>query len=515
MASDLATMLLSGNAAGVAMDPAMAQIAPDLQLAQAMTQQGISTAPAYPMQALGRLGQALAGAKIMSDATGQLQGIYGNAADAASRSLPQDHPLQGALKSPDPYARMVALQQYPKALLLLGEAKGVKPGEELRYPVPGTAPAAANTGGAAAAAEAAKNPALIARAGGIASAENPALIARAGATKAVQAPYEGGGDVVVQGPNGPVRIPATAATRAAIQPGGPQGVVRPPDEQVVGGPAAGIHVPGQAPAAGVGADNFAQRFAGVTGEPVKTPEFEGSVKGQQELYGEANKALGTVIGERITGGGKATYDKLNALDTMESALRTGGPNVITGPFAESILKGREALAGMGINVDWLKKGLPETEIISKMNAQLASASAKAMTGRPTQSEFNIWMRNNPGLVTSPQGTFALINVLRQQSQQDLDLSRLAMDKHNWDKWPQVEADYFKAHGLTNPLTGKLMRDEIAAARASGQGAPGVANTGGTPVPAVGSVVSGHRFLGGNPRDPKSWEQVNQGGKGGQ
>ncbi len=82
MASDLASALLSGDSSGLLANPQLAQILPRMRLAQALSEQGMSGAPASPWQAAGRLAQALAGAKITADTSGQLQDAFrGNAAE--------------------------------------------------------------------------------------------------------------------------------------------------------------------------------------------------------------------------------------------------------------------------------------------------------------------------------------------------------------------------------------------------------------------------------------------------
>jgi len=93
---------------------------------------------------------------------------------------------------------------------------------------------------------------------------------------------------------------------------------------------------------------------------------------------------------------------------------------------------------------------------------LASASAKAMTGRPTQFEFSAWMKNNPGLLTSKAGTQALTNILKQTTQQDIDIGRLAQNKGNWEHWADTVDDYYKKHPLISPFTNKAMAQEVAA-----------------------------------------------------
>jgi hypothetical protein len=169
-----------------------------MQLAQALSQQGMSGAPTTGWGLGGRLASALAGAAIQGDASSELTHLYEGGIDAASKALPPDHPLQPYLQSKNPLARMLGYKALDKALIQLSEPKGLRPGETLQYPT-GQPPVAANTGAAAAATEAAKNPPLIARAAG---------------TAAAKAPYEGGGEAVVNGQT----IPITAATRADMQP---------------------------------------------------------------------------------------------------------------------------------------------------------------------------------------------------------------------------------------------------------------------------------------------------------
>ncbi len=91
MASDLATALLSGQGAGLAADPMTAGIIPQISSAQEMMNQGMSGAPAYPMQAIGRLASVLAGVKMMNDATGDLSHVYG----IAQARVPRGYDARG------------------------------------------------------------------------------------------------------------------------------------------------------------------------------------------------------------------------------------------------------------------------------------------------------------------------------------------------------------------------------------------------------------------------------------
>lgn len=472
MASDLANMVAMGGNQGVMMDPEMAAISPQMQLAQMMSQQSLSTAPAYPMQAAARLAQALAGVKIGQDVQQNLAQFGGQTDAAIQKIYPADTPIGSLSRSDSPMARLMARQAFAKSLVLNSEFKGMKPDETLTMPT-------------------------IPRQGGspVASGSPDLAAAVAGAKAKAEADYKEGGDRVIRGPGGQLQtIPMTAADRLQqssaipIVPKPVQTVPAPSRPAVAetgaapGAPKVPDRVPAlpsTAPMSGAQSDqpaSVADRLAaaGIMGQPVKTPEYQGDVKGREELYGAANKAIGGVIAEHIEAGGKVARDKLNALDSIESAVRAFGPNVVTGPHAEFALRAKEALNGVGLNADWIDKGLPEAEIVTKMNAQLASASAKAMTGRPTQFEFASWQKNNPGLLTSKQGTLALTDILRQQTQNDIDLGKLAQQKNNWANWPDVADKFYESHGLTNPLTGKPMRAELAAARAGGGASQGAA-----------------------------------------
>ncbi len=129
-ASPLAAALLGGNGGDAAafLNPQMASAQQDLQLGQSLLEQGLSTAPASPWQALARVAQAGAGTYLRSGATNDLAKAYAHSADSAASTLPEGHPLRAALSSPDPVIRMQGLQAYQKALTLLSEPSNIEPG---------------------------------------------------------------------------------------------------------------------------------------------------------------------------------------------------------------------------------------------------------------------------------------------------------------------------------------------------------------------------------------------------
>lgn len=106
-------------------DPALAAALPDIQLGQSMQQQGLSTAPAYPMQAFGRLAQALAGGFVQRQATSALAEALGGQAEHMSAILKKVQPNNPLIPMlDDPMTRAWALQNMSKMVLAQQEVHG-------------------------------------------------------------------------------------------------------------------------------------------------------------------------------------------------------------------------------------------------------------------------------------------------------------------------------------------------------------------------------------------------------
>jgi hypothetical protein len=142
---------------------------------------------------------------------------------------------------------------------------------------------------------------------------------------------------------------------------------------------------------------------------------------------KAEEARGGAIGKRmadvIDAGGSHARNTLNNLNVMEDAIARGGDKIFTGPFAEEAQKLKQAYTNItGEKLD----GLQESEVVGKLNAFLAGEATKQISSRPAQFEFQTYLKNNPGLATSIEGTKKLINIMRQTTQQNIKLGRLAM-----------------------------------------------------------------------------------------
>ena len=171
------------------------------------------------------------------------------------------------------------------------------------------------------------------------------------------------------------------------------------------------------------------------------------IEEQTKAAGAAGEAKGKRVGEVIEAGGNAR-NTMNDLNTIEDAVRQGGDNIKYGPGAEYWNKAKQTL-----NNYFPQSGVAEADTIQKMNARLAAAAAKSMTARPSQLEFKTFVANNPGIMNSKEGTIALINILKQTAQHDIELGRLA-NRTNPNDWPDTEDRYYDEHPLRSPFTSK-------------------------------------------------------------
>ena len=107
-------------------------------------------------------------------------------------------------------------------------------------------------------------------------------------------------------------------------------------------------------------------------------------------------------------------------------------------------------------------GLGEVDTVNKMNTLLASAAAKSFTNRPTQYELKAMQAANPGMMNSKAGTLALLNILKQSAQQDVELGQLAQ-RANPNNWASQRDLYYARASVA------LTVHQQAAAAAAGPG----------------------------------------------
>jgi hypothetical protein len=179
---------------------------------------------------------------------------------------------------------------------------------------------------------------------------------------------------------------------------------------------------------------------------------------------------------------------------MDAALNRSGNFITTGPLAGQILRLKQGIANA---VGVTDPHIADAELISKLNAWLATDANKLLTSRGTQMEFSRFMEANPGLQNTPGGSKIMINYLGQLAQREIDESQLLYNVDGFKAQNQAIQDYEKKNPLLDPTTGQPL------------GASGVTKFAITP-PKVGDVEAGPggthaRFKGGDPSDPGSWE----------
>jgi hypothetical protein len=209
--------------------------------------------------------------------------------------------------------------------------------------------------------------------------------------------------------------------------------------------------------------------AQLIGQPyTKTPQ----VVMQQEsaLQHSIGEAKGKAIGGAITAGLSAPK-RIEAVDIIDEATKAGKGNVSSGPFAQRLLAGKEAL-GSALGIDL--KGVPEAEVIAKTAYPLAAELSRTINSRGgTQSEFLKGLQSVPSLLVSDTGRTMLTSIIRQQAQQDQQLGKLA-DSYNPKTdgpWSNVVEKFYNDHPLKSPFADRPLdqSDIDRANKESGEG----------------------------------------------
>jgi hypothetical protein len=385
-ASPLAAALLGGNENPAALDPTMLQVQPELSLASVLAKQGLDTSAAYPMQAIARPFQALAGVVMQQDALNTLKDAYGSAIQAAQNIYPPTTPLGKALASGNPIVAIGALNQIPKAELMREEPHALGPEQQLWAgggPVAGLSP----------------------------QQSVQYYGARAGAEAARRAPFEPGGEGMVQTPTGPQTIPLTAETRRQLQPGtGAKSPAAIPPSGQGASPAVAIPppppkpqsaVPLNAPAVSASSPALGATGQPVMGKPLPNPAIEPAVKvDTEELSKDREKALA----------GQADMANVRLIQDFV-------PKVQTGWGAETKLEAARILKTIGVPQDVINQNimtLPDVasgQILQKKFVELSAAAARTMGAREPGSVISMFAKSYPNLGTDPQAITLQTNAL--------------------------------------------------------------------------------------------------------
>lgn len=239
------------------------------------------------------------------------------------------------------------------------------------------------------------------------------------------------------------------------------------------------------------------RNAGASGT-----QSPGEFEADKAIAAKAGGAIGETIGETISAG-RSAQKRIQSLATIGDALKRGGGNITTGPFAETVLKGKQAISSaFGIDLT----GIPEAEVAQKMGFQLATQAVKEISNRPTQMEFQRALQNNPGLLLSQKGSHAMIDLLTQSGRQDVELAKLASRRENWKNWQEVQDKFYKDNPLRSPFDPKraLGPEDLKILQQSASAEPEGAKPAAVTTKAAYDALSpGAEFVDGN---GKSWQK---------
>lgn len=207
-----------------------------------------------------------------------------------------------------------------------------------------------------------------------------------------------------------------------------------------------------------------------------------------------NEDLGKMFAERyaeISKQGQSAQKEIDSLNMLDTTLS----QVYTGKGGDTVKELVKIGAAFGFELDKQAAATDVAEsLINKMALSFRStANGEGMPGAMSDADRQFLMSLPPGFEKTPQGNKILIEFYKRAAKRKQEIARMARDyrKKNGrfdDDFDDVLDEYY----VKNPL---FKDGEVIKMLGGGGKMP------------AGAVVDGHRFKGGNPKDPKSWEPV--------
>ena len=282
------------------------------------------------------------------------------------------------------------------------------------------------------------------------------------------------------------QVPVQDGSAAAPQQNGPQGASFQPTGMQGGGLQGGFQNAGGLPPGltGVGpsgyplADSSAMgpMATGPTGGAGGMPDMNTASMGEmvnwnnrQKVEQEAKMTSAkaqTEAREAVRGEALKRYatapQEIQELSLMQHFYQQ--PHAPGGPLGEWDTKFRSFLNetfGQGA-----AEGVPASELIKKTNTLLGFKAATALTSRPAYMEVVAALQANPGEKLNDQTSVYLLDILRQQRMQDIQIGRLANDVQDPGDFIRMRDRFYEEHPLVSPFTGQklqnggAMKDEL-------------------------------------------------------
>jgi hypothetical protein len=169
---------------------------------------------------------------------------------------------------------------------------------------------------------------------------------------------------------------------------------------------------------------------------------------------------------------------------------------------------------MGVPAEKVEKftnmNVGDTEAFQKGTANLAAEAAKQMTNKVTQQEFKVYLANNPNWMMTPGGIKKAMDFMGKGFDQTLDKQAMWQQftkdpKNDPGRYSIDFPAYYNAQTRAKVAAGGLNSSPVEKipirTRADMEAAAA------KPAPPVGTIMQGHKYLGGPPGDPRSWQQV--------
>jgi hypothetical protein len=503
-ASPLAAAMLGGNETNTAalLDPALLQALPDIQMGQAMQQQSLSTAPAYWPQAVGRLAQTLAGTLLHQTGLQEAQQAYSGATQSLADVLKQTQPGNPAiamLENKTPLVRAMGLRLAEKII----PAQATELPDEVRLM---NARKVAATQGDTAAVSAIDN--LLAKRQMLSNADtgvypgpapqqsapavplSPPRIAPPSSpslSAAVQMPTNAVSGKMQERVPGPItpggdltqRIAGAAATKTAAEEGAKANVkygdlLQP--VQVGSGP-------GQTEPLGTDHNTVLPPVKDQAQWPRNPAELDDRLKEWTKTRTEWNKSLDS---------GQLAEQRLMTISRALKSFQAGSWATEKADIAAK-------LKALGLDASGLLGDPAKAQIVLHENNIETINQLRAASPRWTQMEFKtIAKTGHAGGNVQPEANLQMlaedIGTIRQARAlpQDWTLAQ----QHGW-RDPQSYEEAWLRHNPVSKFVDSA-KTEIGPLKGM-KAAP--------TVPEIGEVRVGHRFIGGNPADQKSWQEI--------
>lgn len=139
---------------------------------------------------------------------------------------------------------------------------------------------------------------------------------------------------------------------------------------------------------------------------------------------------------------------LNTLNTLRTSTEAAGRSSWRGPgLGDWVQRVSQYLSNLGEGSIEQLRNLPHTELITKLNAQLASQAVQQISNRGSNFELLTFMNSIPGLSQSHNGAVMLLDFLQQEQRRNIAIGRLADDlrPNQFGQWNRMVQDYYNRH----------------------------------------------------------------------